>query len=162
MNRRIASALIGTAVVALGAGAGALVVTQDAAGAARTTAGQHLVMQASGDLVAGSGLFYLKLMNATSGFAKVTNRIAVSSITFAQLGGSQPVEVSIRAATCDNSNGFGALEYVVVPQNQTVHLSYPSAVRMPFVSNTPSSYCLYAETVRDGGTLDVTVVATTF
>ena len=49
----------------------------------------------------------------------------------------------------------------VVPQDDTVHLSYPSAIRMPLVASPPASYCLYAETVRDNGRLDVTVVATT-
>jgi hypothetical protein len=161
MQRKLGITAVGAAVVAAAVAAGTLVTTQNAAGVARTTTGQHIVMQASGDLVVGSGLFYLRLHDATRGTAKLTNRIAVSSITLAQLGGSQPIQVSIRAATCDNANGFGALEEVVVPQDQTVHLNYPSAVRMPFVSSTPSSYCLYAETVRDNGTLDVTVVGTT-
>jgi hypothetical protein len=160
MNRKLGSVLIGAAIIT--GGVTTLVATQNAAGAARTTAGQHIVMDGHATLTAaGKGLFYLKLHSAIDGTGKLTSRIAVSSITLSQFGGSQAITVAIRAATCDNANGFGALEQVVVPQDETVHLTYPSAVRMPLVANTPSSYCLYAETLRDNGRLDVSVVATT-
>jgi hypothetical protein len=119
-------------------------------------------MQAKGQLsTVGKGLFDLKLRNAINGTGRIGARIAISSITIGQFGGSQAIEVSILAKSCDNANGFGGLEDVVVPQDDTVHLSYPSPIRMPLVANPPASYCLYAETVRDNGTLDVTVVATT-
>ena len=162
MNRKTGSMLIGAVAVAAVVGVGTLVATQDAAGAARATAGQHIVMQRQAQLTtSGKGLVEAKLFSAVNGGAKLGSRIAVSSITLSQFGGSQAIEVSIRAASCDSTNGFGALESVVVPQDDTVHLDYPSAVRMPLVANLPASYCLYAETVRDNGRLDVTLVATT-
>lgn len=163
MNRRIASGVIGAAVVALGTGAGALIATQDAAGAARTTSGMHLVLQGHATLsTVGKGLFNLKLHSAVSGNAKLTNRFAITSITLSQFGGSQAIQVSIHASTCDNTNGYGGLEGVVVPQDETVHLAFPGAVRAPWVAATPASYCLYAESVRDNGVLQVIVVGTTF
>jgi hypothetical protein len=162
MNRKIGSALVAAAIAVGGTAAGVTIATQSAAGAARTTAGQHIVMQATGQLsTVGKGLFDLKLRSAVSGGGQIGARIAVSSITISQFGGSQAIEVAILAKSCDGANGLGGLEDVVVPQDDTVHLSYPSAVRMPMVANPPASYCLYAETVRDNGRLDVTVVATT-
>ena len=162
MNRKLSTGLIGVVGVAAAVGAATLVATQNASGAARTTAGQHIVMQRQAQLsTVGKGLFVAKLFNATSGVGKLTGRIAVSSITLSQFGGSQAIEVAILARSCDNANGFGGLEDVVVPQDDTVHLDYPSAVRMPLNPVVPASYCLYAETVRDNGRLDVTVVATT-
>ena len=161
MNGKLGGALAAAAVV-VGTTAGVVIATQGAAGAARTTAGQHIVMQAKGQLsTVGKGLFDLKLRNAVNAGARISARIAVSSITISQFGGNQAIEVAILARSCDGANGFGGLEDVVVPQDETVHLSYLSAVRMPFTSGLPSSYCLYAETVRDNGRLEVAVVATT-
>lgn len=161
MKRKIGTALIGTAALALGGGVGSVLVTQSAAGAARTTTTQHLVMQAFAQLNSSLSSKDVKLFEATRGTGKLSGRIAVWSITIAQMGGSQPLEVALRAATCDDTNGFGAIEDVVVPQNQTVHVSYPSAARMPFVATAPTSWCLYASTVQDGSNLHVSVVATT-
>jgi len=147
------------AAAALGVAAGSAIPQ---AGAAQRAGGQRLVMQTSFDVpVGGSGLVYAKLHNATTGGSKLTSRLSISSLTIAQEGGSQPLEVILRAATCDNANGFGALEAVVVPQDQTVHLDYPAAFRMPFVATLPASWCLYAATVPAGGRLLVSLVGTT-
>ena len=162
MKRKIGTALIGTVVLALGAGVGSVIVTQSAAGAARTTTGMHLVLQGHATLsTVGKGLFDLKLRSAVSGNAKLTNRFAITSITISQVSGSQAIQVSIYASNCDNTNGYGGLEDVVVPQDDTVHLAFPGAVRAPWVAATPASYCLYAQSVRDNGVLQVMVVGTT-
>ncbi|MDT4915770.1 MAG: hypothetical protein QOI15_211 [Pseudonocardiales bacterium] len=165
MQRKSGTAVIAALLAAAAVGLGSLIMMQNVAGAtsatsAVTTASRHVVMQASAELTSGVGLKDVKLFDATTNSGKLSGRFAVSSVTVAQAGGSQAIEVSLRAATCDNSNAFGAVEYIVVPQDETVHISYPSAVRMPFTASAPTSWCLYAETVRDNGTLHVSVVAT--
>jgi|1186.fasta_scaffold232779_1 hypothetical protein len=144
-------------LVAVGAFAiGSVLVGQSASA---LTSGQQVVLQASQDLTS-QGLIDVKLLSAVSGKGGLSGRVAISSVTIAQFGGSQAIGVSLRAATCDNANGFGSTEEVVVPQDQTVHLDYPSAMQMPFVATAPTSWCLFAETLPDNGTLTVTVVAT--
>jgi hypothetical protein len=150
------------AAVAATAVGGGIVVAMPSAGADATlSSGDQVVLQASKDLpISQQGLVYVKLVSAVTGRGALSGRFAVSSVTFAQFGGSQAIQVGLRAASCDNANGFGAVEDVVVPQNQTVHLDYPRAVQMPFVASAPTSWCLYASTVADGGTLEASVVAT--
>lgn len=159
MKRKLVQSVVAAAVLAGAVGVGSLVATAGAQAALST--GQQVVLQASKQLPASSpGLVYVKLLSAVTGRGPLSGRFAISSVTIAQFGGSQALEVSLRAATCDNANGFGALENVVVPQYQTVHLDYPKAVQMPFVATAPTSWCLYAETIADGGSLKVSVVAT--
>jgi hypothetical protein len=160
MKRKFVQSIVAAAVVAGAVGVGSLIATPGAQASLAT--GQQVVMQASKELTLNGqpGLTYVKLRSALTGRSGLSGRFAVSSVTIAQFGGSQALEVSLRAATCDNSNGFGAIEDVVVPQDQTVHLDYPKAVQMPFVATAPTSWCLYAVTVRDSGTLKVSVVAT--
>jgi hypothetical protein len=159
MKRKLVQSVVAVVVVAGAVGVGSLIATPGAQAALST--GQQVVLQASKDLtVNGQGLVGVKLLSAVTGRGALSGRFAISSVTIAQFAGSQAIQVSLRAATCDNANGFGATEDVVVPQNETVHLDYPKAVLMPFVATAPTSWCLYAETVRDNGTLMVSVVAT--
>jgi hypothetical protein len=122
---------------------------------------QQVVLQGSADLsIPQSGLTYVKLERALGSNTPLSGQLAVSSITISQEGGNQDIEVGIRAASCDNSNGLGELEQVVVPIGQTVQLTYPSPVVLPFVPSAPQSWCLFAATVQDNGTLHVSVVGT--
>jgi hypothetical protein len=122
----------------------------------------QVLMQASAELTDNGqpGLTYVKLLNELTGAPSLSGHLAVSSVTISQFGGSQPIQVSLRAASCDNSNGLGAIGDVVVPQNQTVQLPYPTPVLMPFVPSVPASWCLFAQTVADNGSLSISVVGT--
>jgi hypothetical protein len=120
----------------------------------------QVLMQAEADLTDNGqpGLTYVKLLNETNGSPTLSGRFAVSSVTVSQFGGDQPIQVSLRAASCDNSNGLGAIGDVVVPQDQTVQLPYPTPVLMPFVPSVPAAWCLFAQTVADNGRLSISVV----
>jgi hypothetical protein len=160
MHRNLLIAGLGTLVIA-GIGIAAASASSGRAAARQQAAGQRFVMQAAADLPSGPvGLKDVKLLNAVTGAGKLSGRVAISSITLAQADGSQAIEVALRAATCDDANGFGAVEDVIVPPNQTVHLTYPAALHLPFVASAPTSWCLYAETVRDDGRLMVSVAGT--
>jgi hypothetical protein len=127
-----------------------------------TTPTDQVLMQASADLTDNGqpGLADVKLLNATTAAAPLSGRFALSSMTISQLGGSQAIEVALQAASCDDANGLGAIQDVVVAPDQTVQLPYPTPVLMPFVPSVPASWCLFAQTVRDGGRLDISVVGT--
>jgi hypothetical protein len=125
---------------------------------------QQVVLQASADLSETNpppvGLTYVKLLRADTGTGALSGRYAISSVTIGQFGGDQELPVILRAASCDNSNGYGELEDIVVPKGQTVQLNYPSPLQFPLVQSAPAAWCLYAATVQDNGQLHVTVVGT--
>lgn len=160
MKRKLVQSVVAAAVVLAGVvGIGSLIASSGAQAAVST--GQQVVLQASKDLTTGQrGLADVKLLSAVTGTGALSGRFAISSVTIAQFDGSQAIQVSLRAASCNDANGYGATESVVVPKNETVHLDYPKAMQMPFVATVPESWCLYAQTVRDNGTLTVSVVAT--
>jgi hypothetical protein len=122
----------------------------------------QVVLQATADLTETNpppvGLTYVKVLRADTGTGQLSGRYGVTSITLGQFGGSQELPVILRAASCDNQNGYGELEDVIVPQGQTVQLTYPSPMQLPFVQSAPAAWCLFAATVQDDGQLHVSVV----
>ena len=159
MPKNVVAVLVGAAVLA-GVGVTAASIGTPAGAQQRRTAttSSQRVWQGFAQLSESPGTRYVHLLEATSRAGKLSARLAVSSITIAQMGGTQPLEVGILAANCDHSNRYGAIEDVVVPQNATVHLTYPNAVRLPFVADLPTTWCLFATTAQDGGNLHVSLV----
>jgi hypothetical protein len=159
MPKNLVTVLVGAAVLAGVGVAAASIGTQASAQQRRTTTtSSQRVWQAFAQLSQGPGTRYVHLLEATSRAGKLSARLAVSSITIAQMGGSQPLEVAILAASCDHSNAYGQIEDVVVAQNATVHLTYPNAIRLPFVTELPATWCLFATTAQDGANLHVSLV----
>jgi hypothetical protein len=159
MPKNLVTVLVGAAVLAGVGVAAASVATQASAQQRRTTTtSSQRVWQAFAQLSEGPGTRYVHLLEATSHAGKLSARLAVSSITIAQMGGTQPLEVGILAANCDHSNAYGQIEDVVVAQNATVHLTYPNAIRLPFVAELPATWCLFATTAQDGANLHVSLV----
>src|SRR4051812_27685291 len=131
MKRKLAQSVVAVAAIAVAVGVGSLIATPGAQAALSN--GQQVVLQAEKNLGhnTGAGLIDVKLLSATTSKGALSGRFAISSVTLSQFDGSQAIQVSLVAASCDNTNRHGATTGVVVPQNATVHLGYPKAVQMP-------------------------------
>jgi hypothetical protein len=156
MPSKPVQSVVAVAVVASAVVTGTLIANP---GAHAATAGSHQVlMQAIKSLKPGKNDTF-KLLNETTRLGGLSGTYAVSSATFSDIGSSGPLEVALLAATCTDSNGYGGVDDIVVPPNQTVHIDYPQALRMPFVSHTPGTWCLFAEVPQTDGIVTVSVVA---